>query len=402
MRSSFPKPGRLAAITLFVVSLLANAFAAPAPGTPSDPAAGPCPGRPAGVCFADWIVSSWPDVDAVTKKGWEYTNGIILHGMAAVYEKTGDRKYLDYIRRFVDSHVDQDGKVSLGMDHNIDRIQPGNLLLFLYEQTKDEKYRKAAAYTRAAFEKFPKTEEGGFWHKTRYPTEMWADGIYMAEPFAVRYAADFPPDTAAFDMAVFQVNLITARALDPSTGLIRHAWDSDRNALWADKTTGLSPEVWSRGMGWFAMALVDILRYLPADHPGTPQLRALFQQVAKGIKETQDPETGLWYQVLNKGKLTDNWHESSGSGMFVYAIKTGVDRGYLDSSYLEVATKGWAGMKTKLATTSDGSPVIRDSVEGMGVQVDYAGYVGKQRVENLPHGLCAIMLASSVMDEFKH
>jgi unsaturated rhamnogalacturonyl hydrolase len=106
--------------------------------------------------------------------------------------------------------------------------------------------------------------------------------------------------------------------------------------------------------------------------------------------------------VLNKGKLTDNWHESSGSGMFVYAIKTGVDRGYLDSSYLDVANKGWAGMKTKLATTSDGSPVIRDSVEGMGVQVDYAGYVGKQRVENLPHGLCAVMLASSVMDEFKH
>ncbi len=401
MRSSFRKPLRLAAITLFVVSLLDSAVAAPGPRVASDPATGACPAKPAGVCFADWIVSSWPNIDAVTGKGWEYTNGIILQGMAAVYEKTGDPKYLDYIRRFVDSNINQEGSVSLGSDHNIDRIQPANLLLFLYEQTKDEKYRKAAAGVRAAFAKFPKTAEGGFWHKTRYPTEMWADGIYMAEPFVVRYAADFPPDGEAFDIAAFQVALIGEHALDPSTGLVRHAWDSDRNALWADKTTGLSPEVWSRGMGWYAMALVDILRYLPGDHPGTPRLRALFQQVAKGIKDTQDPATGLWFQVLNKGKLADNWHETSGSGMFVYAIKTGVDRGYLDSSYLEVANRGWAGMKSKIKTTSDGSPVITDSVEGMGVQPDYAGYVGKRRVENLPHGLCAVMLASSVMDDFK-
>jgi len=397
-----PRRPRLLVVFLLVVSIVASSQAAPAPGTsPSDPA-GPCPGKPAGVCFADWIVSSWPDIDAVTKKGWEYTNGIILHGMAAIYEKTGDPKYLDYIRRFVDSHIDQEGTVSLGTDHNIDRIQPGNLLLFLYEKTKDEKYRKAAAFTRAAFEKFPKTEEGGFWHKTRYPTEMWADGIYMAEPFAVKYAATFPPDPAAFDIAVFQTSLIAKLTLDPSTGLMRHAWDSDRNALWADRATGLSPEAWSRGMGWFAMALVDILQYLPADHAGTPQLRALLQTLAKGIKNTQDPATGLWFQVLDKGDRPDNWHETSGSGMFVYALKVGVDRGYLDSSYLAVAEKGWAGLKTKIRAGSDGSPVILDSVEGMGVQVDYAGYVGKKRVENLPHGLCAVMLASSVMEDFKH
>lgn len=396
-----PKRLPLVTITLCFVSLLFSALASPNQAASSDNAAGPCPGKPVGVCLADWIVASWPNIDAVTKKGWEYTNGIILHGMAAVYQKTGDPKYLDYIRRFVDTHIDQEGNVSLGSDHNLDRIQPGNLLLFLYEKTKDEKYRKAAACTRAAFEKFPKTEEGGFWHKTRYPKEMWADGIYMAEPFAVRYAAAFPPDPVALDTAVFQSTLIAKYALDPSTGLIRHAWDSDRNAAWADKATGLSPEVWSRGMGWYAMALVDILGYLPADHPGVPKLRALFQNLAKGIRDTQDPATGLWYQVLNRGDRPDNWHETSGSGMFVYAVKVGVDRGYLDAGYLVVAEKGWAGLKTKVRAGADGSPTVLDSVEGMGVQVDYAAYVGKRRVENLPHGLCAVMLASTVMEDFE-
>ncbi|MFB3903928.1 MAG: glycoside hydrolase family 105 protein [Acidobacteriota bacterium] len=355
-------------------------------------------GTPIAMRFADWIISTWPDPTTLTAKGWEYNNGIILHGISKVYEKNRDPRYLAYIKRFVDAYVAEDGSVDLGPDHNIDTIQPGILLLFLYQETGSERYRKGAGFIRRAFDRMPKNADGGFWHKTKYPNEMWLDGIYMGEPFLVKYGRMFGNDPACFDIAVFQTTLAARHTQDPTTGLLRHAWDCDRNAAWAEPQTGLSPEVWSRGMGWFAMALVDILKHLPGDHPGRPELIALLQKLAAGVKQTQDPESGLWYQVVDKGDRPDNWHETSGSGMFVYALNVGVEAGYLDRSYRQVAKKAWEGLKTRVSLGADGAPVVSDAVEGMGAQVNYANYVNKKRLQNSPHGLCAIMMAGSEME----
>jgi unsaturated rhamnogalacturonyl hydrolase len=371
--------------------LILSLLAAPAVfGAPAE--------QPIAVKFADWIIATWPDPTTLTTKGWEYNNGIILHGISKVYEKNRDPRYLAYIKRFVDAYVGEDGTVNLGPEYNIDTIQPSILLLFLYQETGGEKYRKAAEYVRRAFDSFPKNAEGGFWHKKKYPDEMWLDGIYMGEPFLVRYGRMFGNDPACFDTAVFQVTLAARHTQDPATGLLRHAWDCDRNAAWADPQTGLSPEVWSRGMGWFAMALVDILNDLRADHQGRQELLTTLQKLAVGLKQTQDRASGLWYQVVDKGNLPDNWHETSGSGMFVYAIKAGMDAGYLPRDYREVANKAWTGLQTKVSFGADGAPVISDAVEGMGVQTDYANYVSRKRLQNSPHGLCAIMMAGSQME----
>ncbi len=353
---------------------------------------------PIAVRFADWILATWPDPTTLTTKGWEYNNGIILHGISKVYEENRDPRYLAYIKRFVDAYVAEDGTVNLGPEYNIDTIQPSILLLFLYQETGGDRYRKGAEYVRRAFDSFPKNSEGGFWHKKKYPDEMWLDGIYMGEPFLVKYGRMFGNDPACFDTAVFQLTLAARHTQDPVTGLLRHAWDCDRNAAWADPQTGVSPEVWSRGMGWFAMALVDILKYLPADHPGRQEFLTILRKLAAGVKATQDPATGLWYQVVDKGSQPDNWHETSGSAMFIYAIKAGMDAGYLPRDYREVVNKAWGGLKSKVSFGADGAPVISDAVEGMGVQVNYANYVNKKRLQNSPHGLCAILMAGSEME----
>jgi len=357
------------------------------------------PGQsPIAVQFADWIISTWPDPNTLTTKGWEYNNGIILHGLSKVYEKNHDPRYLAYIQKFVDAYVGEDGKIDLGPEYNIDTIQPSILLLFLYQETGGERYRKGAEYVRQAFNTFPKNSEGGFWHKKKYPEEMWLDGIYMGEPFLVKYGRMLGNDPACFDTGVFQVTLAARHTQSPETGLLRHAWDCDRNAAWADPQTGRSPGVWSRGMGWFAMALVDILKYLPADHTGRPELLAMLQKLAAGLRQTQDPASGLWYQVVDKGSRPDNWHETSGSGMFVYALKAGIDAGYLPRDYRHVVNKAWEGLKAKVSFGSDGAPVVSDAVEGMGVQTNYANYVNKRRLQNSPHGLCAIMMAASEVE----
>jgi unsaturated rhamnogalacturonyl hydrolase len=351
------------------------------------------------VQFADWIMLRWPDPTTITTKGWEYNNGIILQGLAKVFEKTGDVRYLNYIRHFVDFYLGDSDTVDLGAVHNIDRIQPGILLLFLYEHTGLEKYRRAADHVRRRYDQFPVNEAGGFWHKTHYPHQMWVDGIYMGQPFLVKYGHLFGDSPACLETAVFQITLL-ARHAQRSDGLLLHAWDGDRDAAWADPETGLSPEVWGRGVGWFAMALVDVLKYVPPDHPDAEELQLILRKLAGGLKSTQDAETGLWFQVLDKGERPDNWHETTATGMFVYALKVASEEGYVDSNYREVAEKGWEGLKSKIVTDPEGFPVLTDAVQGMGVQADYENYVNKQRLHNSPHGLCAVLLAATQMEFF--
>jgi unsaturated rhamnogalacturonyl hydrolase len=233
---------------------------------------------------------------------------------------------------------------------------------------------------------------------------MWLDSIYMGEPFLMRYATAIGTCGSSCADTVFkQMLLISQHVRDTNTGLLYHAWDDSpagQKASWANATTGRSPSVWGRALGWYAMSLVDLLPDLPAGAQHD-QLLSILQSLATGLKNTQDASTGLWFQVVDQGAMSSDWLESSGSGMFVYALKVGVNRGYLDSSYLTVANKGWTGMMSKVTNSSGTMPSITGAVKGMGVQDTYAAYVATTLMPLLtdsPHGLCAILLAASEME----
>jgi unsaturated rhamnogalacturonyl hydrolase len=355
-----------------------------------------------GVRFADLILATWPDPSTIdpNKNGWEYNTGIVLFGMTKTYERTKDARYLAYIRTWVDAYVDEQGR--LGWDqtrtHNLDYIQPAMLVLFLYEQTGAEKYKIAARAVREAFDKIPRNADGGFWHKGIYPNEMWIDGIYMGEPFLVRYGRLFGDAAFCNDTAVAQATLVARHALDPKTGLLFHAWDQDRDAAWADPKTGVSSILWSRGMGWYVMAMVDLLEILPKDQPGYPKLLALLKENARGLKATQDPKSGLWFQVMDQGDRAGNWIETSSGGMFIYALRKAVRLGLIDREYQAVAERAWKGLPAFIEEDAAGRPVFTGAVQGMGVQNDFAGYVAVPRLRNSTHGLMAIQLAASQME----
>ncbi|HEY3350085.1 MAG TPA: glycoside hydrolase family 88 protein [Thermoanaerobaculia bacterium] len=378
------------------LALAAGLLLAPAPAR-GEPAAN----APLAVRLADSVLARWPDPASISGKGWEYTNGIVLAGVAEVYRGTREPRFLAYVRRYVDSSMRADGSFDFGEDaagHNLDRIQPGVLVLFLWDETRDPKYEKAARWLRARFDAFPRNASGGFWHKKKYPNQMWLDGLYMAEPFLAGFGRRFGDGGFCFTTPAAQARLMAGHTRAGTAGLLRHAWDESRAAAWADPKTGMSPEAWGRAMGWYAMALVDVLAELPEGHPSRAGLRDLLAEAACGIRATQDPKTGLWFQVMDKGADPANWLETSASGMFVYALKRGADRGDLDASYLDVARKGWAGLLAQVSEDAAGRPVVVGAVEGMSVQPDFAGYVSKKRVPNLPHGLCALLLAGSAME----
>jgi unsaturated rhamnogalacturonyl hydrolase len=357
------------------------------------------------VRFANAVIARWPDPNNIGGAvSWDYNHGIVLRGIEQVYRHTGDPRYLAYIQKYADEYVNANGVVAMPAGHSFDTIEPAVLLPFLFQQTGLAKYHTGADQIRKLYDTIPRNVDKGYWHKQTYPNQMWLDSIYMGQPFLMRYGTVFGTcGTFCNDTVVEQVLLIATHVRDAATGLLYHAWDDSAagmKAPWADATTGRSPVVWGRAMGWYAMALVDLLPDLPAAQAGRAEMLSILTGMAAALKATQDSVTGLWFQVTDQGMKIDNWIETSGSGMFVYALKAGVNRGYLDASYLTVANRAWQALQqTEVTTDAGGAPTINGAVHGMGVQIDYAGYINQlPALSNSSHGLCSILLAASEME----
>lgn len=269
----------------------------------------------------------------------------------------------------MDKYIQPDGNIKTYdfLEYNIDHVTPGRILLLLYRTTKDEKYKKAAQLLREQLTWQPRTKEGGFWHKHRYPYQMWLDGLYMGDLFYAEYVQMFGPERD-FDDVVDQFVWMESHTRDPKTGLLFHGWDESKKQHWANPETGQSPEFWSRAMGWYAMALVDVLDYLPKDHPKRDQIVQIFVRLATALKKYQDDRSGVWFQITNKANAAGNYLESSGSSMFVYAFAKGARLGYLDKSFAEAARKGFEGLvKNFIVTDNDGMPHLTKSCSGAGL-----------------------------------
>lgn len=294
---------------------------------------------------------------------WEYETGVLLEGVKQVWYRTADDRYFDYIQKQMDRYVTADGDIRTYRleDYNLDFITPGRSLLLLAQQSLPgkEKYRKAADLLHKQLTQQPRTKEGGFWHKKRYPYQMWLDGLYMAEPFAVEYNSLYGrfngSDAKHYDDIINEFVWMAKHARDEKTGLIYHGWDESREQKWANPKTGNSPNFWSRAMGWYAMALVDVLDYIPQSNPRRGELVAILQKFMPALVKYQDPKSGCWYQVTDRMGDKGNYLEASGSAMFVYALAKGVRMGYLPASMMAAAHKGYDGMlKTFISTDAKG------------------------------------------------
>lgn len=323
---------------------------------------------------------------------WEYTFGLVMKGIEKVWEKTGNSQYLAYVKTYYDSFITADGKIKQYKleEYNIDRINPGKVLFGLYKQTGDEKYQKAIFLLRKQMETHPRTSEGGFWHKKIYPHQMWLDGIYMASPFLAQFALTFN-EPALFDDVIKQIILMEKHARDEKTGLLYHGWDESRQQRWANPTTGLSPHFWGRAIGWYSMALVDVLDFIPLDHPGRPELLAILNRLVTAVTNYQDEQTGLWYQVMDQGNREGNYLEASVSTMLVYTLIKAAKHGYIDEKYIDVSRKGYEGIiKHLIKVDPDGEVHITNVcvVAGLGGKPyrdgSYEYYVnGKKKDDDL-------------------
>jgi unsaturated rhamnogalacturonyl hydrolase len=321
---------------------------------------------------------------------WGYAKSLYLYGQYLVYKRTHDPRYLKYIKDWIDMHVDEQGTVRSANAQgevrevkfdNLDSMLPGNLLLLLYQETKEPRYKLAADRIRKRFDTYPRTKDGGFWHATSKSREwqLWGDGVFMSMPFLVRYGKMFGDSKYANDEAVHQLLTYSSHLNDSRTGLMFHAYDESGQSTWAGKETKHSAEIWCRAMGWFGMTLIEVLELLPRDHPKRPQLIAQVAQLVKAWARYQDEKTGLWYQVVDKGDDPANWLETSSSSMYTYVTAMAIHRGYVEH------------VLTKISMDQEGQTNLTGICEGTNV-ADLAYYFARKRNTNDFHGLGAFLI----------
>jgi unsaturated rhamnogalacturonyl hydrolase len=299
------------------------------------------------------------------KAKWNYTTGLFLKSLLDLWKVTGEQKYLDYVKFVIDSFIQPDGSIKKYKmsDYNLDKINSGKVLLQLFNITKEDKYKFASDTLREQLRKQPRTSDGGFWHKKRYPWQMWLDGIYMNTPFYAEYSIMFSDPDGLSDIAT-QIKLIDQKTRDPKTGLRYHAWDESNKQAWADPVTGCSPHFWGRAMGWYMMALVDVLDYIPENNDQRGQILFIFKDVAKAVKKYQD-ENGLWYQILDQGERKGNYFETSCSSMFVYAFAKASNKGYLGEEYHGSAINGYNGLLSLMITEDPDGKINLENICGV-------------------------------------
>ena len=346
--------------------------------------------------------------DAMTAKpsSWNYTTGLLMQAMDDLSAAVGDPRFSDFARRTIESFLTDDGTIRTydPAEFNIDQINSGKMLQRLRDRhPQDARYRAAIGALAAQLAKHPRTSEGAFWHKQRYPHQLWLDGVYMGMPFLAGVGVT-EGDDPKVEEAVREFTIARSHLRDPRSGLYFHAWDEAREQTWADPETGRSRFVWARGLGWYAMALVDILDVIPLERTELrSSLLAIIPELAESLVRHQD-STGVWFQIIDKPGEPGNYREASASAMFTYFLAKAVNRGYLPRTFEPAARKAWAGLVDEFVSVhADGSFHLTNNVEvgglGYGRDGSYRYYMSERVVDNDPKGLGPAIMAGLQVSE---
>lgn len=339
------------------------------------------------------------------KPKWAYD--VAFLGMAIDKLGSTDRKYSRYMEDWVNYFVRSDGSVIdyKSDEYNLDRILPGRNIMTLYRRNPLPEYKIALDNFIEQLKTHPRTNSGGYWHKKIYPWQMWLDGIFMGSTFMVQYAKEFNAPVW-YDEAVNQTKMIYEKTLDRETGLLRHAWDESRTQKWCEPETGQSKYPWSRAMGWYIMAITDILDYLPPDHPGRKDLITILQNTCEALLKVRDTKSGLWYQVLNMGGREGNYLEASGSAMYIYVFAKSARLGYIDNKFRKIAEDAFDDFIKEFITTDEkGMVTIHNICGGCGLggtpyrDGSFEYYINEKRFDNDTKGVAPFILAALELDK---
>ena len=342
------------------------------------------------------------------ERKWNYTTGLELKSFLDAARRYDMPEVVQYVRDWADTMATENGEVYKykKSNYNVDHICPARIYFDLHDMfgDQDKRYRRVTRMIREQIDSQPRTKSGEFWHKQVYPHQVWLDGFYMALPFYAEYTKRYAPKEQRDSLFADIVHQFTAGAentFDPATGLYRHAWDESRSMFWCDPETGLSQHAWGRATGWFAIALVEVLDYLPKQHPGRQALIDQLNYFLEVLPKWADPQTGMWYQVLDCPGREGNYQEATCSIMFVYAFLKGLRMGYIDDSHRDYILGLYPKFIERfIRENEDGTISMTDccAVGGLGGKQmrmgDFAYYLSEPIIENDCKGVGPFIWAS--------
>jgi len=342
------------------------------------------------------------------ERKWNYTTGLELKSFLSAAERYDLPEVVAYVKAWADTMATEKGEVYKykKSNYNVDHICPARIYFDLHDMygDQDKRYRRVTRMIREQIDDQPRTKSGEFWHKQIYPHQVWLDGFYMALPFYAEYTKRYAPKEQKDSLFADIVHQFVAGAentLDENTGLFRHAWDESRSMFWCDPETGLSEHAWGRANGWYAVALVEVLDYLPKEHPGRQALIDQLNYFLEVLPKWADKETGMWYQVLDCPDREGNYQEATCSIMFTYAFLKGLRMGYIDDSHKDYIMGLYPKFIDRfIRENSDGTISMTDccAVGGLGGKQmrkgDFAYYLSEPIIENDCKGVGPFIWAS--------
>ncbi|MBQ8501753.1 MAG: glycoside hydrolase family 88 protein [Bacteroides sp.] len=345
------------------------------------------------------FIERFPDADVIHWKGqpnhFSWQAGYVMFAMEKLWRMTNDSTYYNYVRAYVDKQVMTDGSVPDFDKGALDNFLPGYACLLLYEQTGEKKYALAAEAVRRGFDDYPRTDEGMFTHH-RGTRQVWADGVFMGQIFMARYARTLghPEDFAEVVRQLKGIEKLCGR----SDGLLAHGWAPKGAESWKRGENGQSPEAWSEGMGWVAVLLAEVFDYLPENQEGREELMQMLQRICAGLKAAQDPQTGMWCQVVNRPGAPGNWAETSGTGMFIYLLQSSINKGYIPAKeYQPCVDKAYLALRRKAVANADGHLNLIDC-SSIGIQRDYEAYINQPREINTFAAFGSYILGTGIVE----
>ncbi|QNF33637.1 glycoside hydrolase family 88 protein [Adhaeribacter swui] len=337
---------------------------------------------------------------------WNSDEGLVLEGFTNIWRRTAKGEYFKFMQTSMNRFVQNDGSIARynPAEQQLNNLKNGRILLTLHKVTLQNKYYQAATLLRQQLSTQPRTKEGSFWHQKLYPYQTWLEDLYLAQPFYAEYAATFNRPEAFDDIANQFINL-EQHVRDTKTGLLHPGWDESRKQTGTDKSSNAASDFWGRGMGWFGMGLVDVLEYFPTNHPQRAALLQMLGRFAAAVEKVQDPQSGLWYHILDKPTAPHNFPEASASNMLVYTLAKGVRLGFLPIKYEAVAQKGYAGITKEFVKTDEAGQVnLHGTVKvadpgGSPYRDESSDFLrSEKRVVNDPKGVGAFLLAANEME----